>query len=113
MQPSHIARNCSQKKEGAPRGDANNSGDNLDPLAAHKPRDHVCETCSKVGHTSAQCWIAYPELIQEALVKKRQKAIAAAARKRQRAGDHCWIPDNRGLTGIIVIRISIASAVSV
>ena len=63
-QADHVARNCTHIKGGA------------------------SEIWSKSCHTSAQCWTTHPKLTSEALVKKRQQAIAASARKPRRVGDH-------------------------
>ena len=82
----HIARNCTNKT--AASNGTKPSGSRPDPLAAHKTAGHTCETCNKPGHTTAQCWTAHPELIPEALLKKRQQAMAASARKRRRASEH-------------------------
>lgn len=70
-QVGHIARNCTQKKEGAPNGNTKLSSKKFDLLGAHKSAGHIFEICSKSGHMSAQCWTAHPELIHEVLVKKR------------------------------------------
>ena len=59
-----------------------------DNLAAHKTMGHTCESCKKPGHTSAQCWSAHPELVPEALIKKRQAAMSATLRKRRRASNY-------------------------
>ena len=80
----HLARNCSAK----PTTGAILPNNRADPLAAHKTAGHTCESCGKPGHTTAQCWTAHPELVPEALAKKRQQAMSASARKKRRAADH-------------------------
>ena len=53
-QAGHIARNCTQKNDGA--ANVNNSnipGDRLVPLAAHKTDGIVCETSNKSCQTLA------------------------------------------------------------
>ena len=66
----HISRNCSIKTVAS--NSAKPSGSRPDPLAARKTADHTCETCNKPRHTTEQCWTAHPELVPEALLKKRQ-----------------------------------------
>ena len=57
-------------------------------MATHKTPGHICETCGKQGHTSAQCWTAHPELVPEGLQKKRQAAMTAANRQKRRATEY-------------------------
>ena len=57
-------------------------------MAAHKTVGHICEFCKKPGHTEAQCWSAHPELVPDALLKKRQQAMTATVRKRTKASDY-------------------------
>ena len=80
----HLARNCPVK----PTTGAIPPNNRADPLAAHKTAGHTCESCGKPGHTTTQCWTTHPELVLEALVKKRQQAMSASARKKRRAADH-------------------------
>ena len=80
-----IAKNCTaagasaQPKPPVSRPDA---------MAAHKTTGAVCESCGKPGHTIAQCWSAHPELVPESLIKKRQAAMSAIARKRRKAAEY-------------------------
>ena len=82
----HIARNCSNKT--AASSGAKPPSNRPNPLASHKTAGHICETCNKPGHTTTQCWTAHPELIPETLLRKRQQAMAASARKRRRASEY-------------------------
>ena len=81
----HIARNCTaagasaQPKPIVSRPDA---------MATHKTTGAVCESCGKPGHMIAQCWSAHPELVLESLIKKRQAAMSATARKRRKAAEY-------------------------
>ena len=80
----HIARNCTSLAAQPTKPPANRP----DAMAAHKTTGHICESCGKPGHTIAQCWSAHPELVPEALLKKRQSAMTAATRKRRKAAEY-------------------------
>ena len=84
-QVGHIARNWTTPRAALP---SKPPASRLDAMAAHKTTGHVCESCGKPGHTSAQCWSAHPELVPEALLKKRQSAVTATARKRRKAAEY-------------------------
>ena len=83
----HIAKNC-PNAHGTPAPVSRATSTRPDNLAAHKTSGHICESCKKPGHTFAQCWSAHPELVPEALLKKRQAAMTATIRKRRRATDY-------------------------
>ena len=59
-----------------------------DTMAAHKTTGATCESCGKPGHMIAQCWSAYPELVPESLMKKRQVAMSATDCKRRKAVEY-------------------------
>ena len=82
----HIAKFCPNATVTPPLSRATTT--RPDNLAAHKTSGHICESCKKPGHTSAQCWSAHPELVPEALLKKRQAAMSATLRKRRRTTDY-------------------------
>ena len=68
----HIARNCTAVGPSAlPKPPASRH----DTMAAHKTAGAMCESCGRPGHTIAQCWPAHPELVPEALMKKRQSVM--------------------------------------
>ena len=75
--PGHIARKCPTTTTPTPINNAKTGVNNADTMAAHKTTGHVCESCNKPGHTEAQCWSAHPELVTEALLKKRQQELSA------------------------------------
>ena len=83
----HIAKNC-PNSVATPSPLSRAPAIRTDNLAAHKTAGHTCESCKKPGHTSAQCWSAHPKLVPEALIKKRQAAMSATLRERQRASDY-------------------------
>ena len=84
----HIARNSPITTTPTASNNAKTGGTNADTMATHKTTGHVCESCNKPGHTEAQCWSAHPELVLEALLKKRQQALSATARKRRKEADY-------------------------
>lgn len=67
----HIARNCPNPTVAATSNGGKPTGNRPDSLAAHKTTSHTCESCNKPGRTEARCWSAHPELVPEALLKKR------------------------------------------
>ena len=81
----HIARDCTALGASSP---PKPPASRLDAMAAHKTTGAVCGSCGKPGHTIAQCWSAHPELVPESLMKKRQSAMSATARKRRRAAKY-------------------------
>ena len=83
----HITKKC-PNSVATPSPPSRAPATQADNLAAHKTAGHTCESCKKTGHTSAQCWSAHPELVPEALIKKRHAAASATLRKRQRASDY-------------------------
>ena len=81
----HIAKKCTAPGASAP---PKPPASRPDAMAAHKTTRAVCESCGKPRHTIAQCWSAHPELVREALLKKRQSAMSASARKRRKAAEY-------------------------
>ena len=81
----HIARKCTIPVASSP---AKPLASRPDAMAAHKTTRAVCESCGKPGHTIAQCWSAHPELVPKSLLKKRQAAMSATARKRRKAAEY-------------------------
>ena len=86
--PGHITRNCPTTTTPTAINNAKTGVTNANTMATHKATGHVCESCNKPGHTEAQRWSAHPELVPEALLKKRQQALSATARKRRKAADY-------------------------
>ena len=84
--PGHVARHCPSKPTSTPTDRTNAKG--AEHMTTHKTSGHICETCGKQGHTSAQCWTAHPELVPEGLQKKRQSAMTAANRQKRRATEY-------------------------
>ena len=89
-QVGHIARNCPTPQLATTMGGGRAlppppRGDNL---AGHKTPGGVCGSCNKPGHVEAQCWTLHPELVPEAIQKKRQGAMTAATTKRMRAAEY-------------------------
>ena len=81
----HIAKNCTAAGPSAlPKPPVSRP----DATAAHKTAGAVCESCGKPGHTMAHSWSVHPELVPEALMKKRQSAMSTNDRKRQRAAEY-------------------------
>ena len=84
----HLAKNCPTTATPTAPGNAKTGINNAETIATHKTTGRVCESCKKSGHTEAKCWSTHPQLVPEALLKKRQQALSATARKRRKAADY-------------------------